>query len=379
VRLPRRDFAALALKGACGLGFCSLFSLAAGSRTGRAAVVNRQPRAHKAMFWKAGDLQRLTCELCPRKCVVADLERGYCGVRENRQGTYYTLVHSQPCSINVDPIEKKPFFHVLPGTSALSLATPGCNVLCKFCQNWELSQARPEQLPAQDLPPSAVVELARRRRCRSIAFTYSEPVVFYEYVLDTATITAGSDLRTVVVSNGYINKEPLEKLIEKADAIKIDLKAFREEFYEKYVDGKLEPVLETLKTLRVHGRWFEIVTLLIPGLNDSPEEIADLSRWIMDNLGPDVPIHFTRFHPTFQMTDLPPTPRASLERAHDIARKAGIHYVYLGNLPGHEYENTFCHHCSKPIILRYGYFIRENRLKNGKCPDCGTTVPGIWS
>ena len=333
----------------------------------------------EAMFYKKLENKKVKCELCPRGCEVADLERGYCGVRENRDGIYHTLVHSHPCTIHIDPIEKKPLFHFYPGSSALSLATTGCNILCKFCQNWEISQARPEQIPNIYMPPNELVKIAKNKKCKSIAFTYTEPVVFYEYVYDTAKLTKNSQVKTIVISNGYIKEKPLRKWCSVLDAIKIDLKAFTEDFYKKMCDGELKPVLETLKILKEEGIWFEIVTLLLPDQNDSPSEIEALANWILNNLGPDVPLHFTRFFPTFQITNLPPTPKSSLERAHKIAKKVGLHYVYIGNIPGHPLENTYCHNCNHLLISRYGFIVRQFNIKDGKCPNCGTPIPGLWS
>ncbi len=332
----------------------------------------------KARHWEPLPEHRVRCLLCPRKCEVADRERGTCGVRENRDGTYYTLVHSRPCSLHIDPVEKKPFFHVLPGTRALSIATAGCNIECRFCQNWEISQFRPEQVPAPYVPPEEIARRASESGCATIAYTYSEPVIFYEYMVDCAAAANPLGVRSLMVSNGFIREKPMREACEVLAAVKIDLKAFTEEFYRKTCSGELKPVLQTLQLLHRIGIWHEIVVLLVPGLNDGREEIDEMTRWIAGELGPEVPVHFSRFHPTYKMKNLPPTPVSTLERAWDTARKNGLLFVYVGNVPGHPAEQTVCPDCGAPLIRRYGYHVIENRLKDGACPDCGRTIPGIW-
>ena len=338
---------------------------------------NLAPR--KARWWKKKESLKIECGLCPRHCVVADIERGTCGVRENRGGEYYTLVHSRPCTVHLDPVEKKPLFHVLPGAAALSLATVGCNFECRFCQNWEIAQARPEQIPSHALPPEDVASLARSNGAPLIACTYTEPVVWSEYVYDIAQAGRKAGVRTLIVSNGYIDEEPLRDLCGVLAAVKIDLKAFTEKFYKETCSGEMKPVLDTLRRLRKAGVWTEIVVLVIPTLNDGPEEIRSLARFVKNDLGPDVPLHFTAFHPDYRLMNLPSTPTATLERAHDIAAGEGLHFVYVGNVAGHRAESTYCPSCRKMLIRRVGYAVLENRLQAGKCPDCGVTIPGIWS
>jgi pyruvate formate lyase activating enzyme len=296
----------------------------------------------EARYYKKLPDREIECGLCPRKCRLGDKERGYCGVRENDGGTYYSLVYGKVCALNVDPVEKKPFFHVLPGTKALSLAAAGCNVNCKFCQNWEISQARPEQVRAIDLPPDRAVEMAARFRCPTIAYTYSEPTVYFEYMADTADEARRRGIRSLVVSGGHISTEPLEDLIKKVAAIKIDLKAFRPEFYKEYVRGDLQPVLDNLVLIKKSGVWLEIVYLVIPTLNDSVDDIRRMARWLAGAVGPDVPLHFTRFSPMYLLKNLPPTPVQTLEAARRAARDEGLRFVYIGNVPGHEAENTLC-------------------------------------
>ncbi|NOZ95989.1 MAG: AmmeMemoRadiSam system radical SAM enzyme [Acidobacteria bacterium] len=334
--------------------------------------------APEASWYKKLDEGRVECHLCPRKCRVANAERGFCGARENRKGTYHTLVWGASCAVHVDPIEKKPFFHVLPGEKALSYATAGCNVECKFCQNWEISQFRPEQVSSYWLPPDAMVKLAGQYGAKLTAATYSEPVIFWEYVRDVARASRKAGLRPTVVSNGYIQEKPLRDVLPMLTAYKVDLKSFSERFYKKLIRGELKPVLDTLVRARKIGTWLEIVVLIIPTWNDSDQEARGLSRWVVKNLGPDVPVHFTRFHPTYRLTDLPPTPVPTIERLWKIGKAEGLHFAYVGNVPGHPGESTYCPGCGALLIRRLGFQILANRLENGHCPDCGRKIPGVW-
>jgi pyruvate formate lyase activating enzyme len=333
----------------------------------------------EARYYKKLPDREVECQLCPRQCRLGDRERGYCGVRENRDGTYLTLVYGKACSRNIDPVEKKPFFHFLPGSRALSIASAGCNVNCKFCQNWEISQVRPEQIRHMDFPPSEVVSAASASQCQIIAYTYSEPVVFFEYMYDTSVLAGQKGIKNVVVTGGHINPEPLTDLLEVVEAVKVDLKAFKQSFYTQYVRGDLKPVLEAVRIIHKKRIWLELVYLVIPSLNDSAEEITDLSRWITDTIGPDVPIHFSRFHPMYLLKNLPPTPVSTLERCRDIALEQGVRYAYIGNVPGHKGENTFCPNCGKVLIERYAYSIQTLNISGGKCRFCGRIQPGIWS
>jgi pyruvate formate lyase activating enzyme len=309
---------------------------------------------------------------------VGDRERGYCGVRENKGGMYYSLVHSRVAAAHIDPIEKKPLFHYLPGTLAFSIATAGCNVNCKFCQNWDISQVRPEQVPADYGPPTKVAELAKQYQCPSIAYTYSEPVVFSEYIMDTADAGHSVGVRSVVVSNGYMQQESLKRAYGKMDAIKIDLKAFSEAYYRDVVMGELKPVLEALVTLRKIGKWIEVVYLIVPTLNDSDSEFRDLARWMKTNLGSDVPVHFTQFHPQYLLKNLPLTPVPTLERAKAIADAEGLHYVYIGNVPGHPAQNTYCPKCRRVLVERIGLTATQILIRKDKCPICQHPIPGVW-
>ena len=332
----------------------------------------------EARYYEKLEHKKIRCTLCPRECVIDDRERGYCGVRENRDGTYYTLVYSRLCSYNIDPIEKKPLFHFHPGSLSFSIATAGCNLNCKFCQNWQISQVSPEQVRSIYVPPKEVARNAADYRCVSIAYTYSEPTIFYEYMLDTALAGHEENVKSVVVTAGYISPKPLQELCKKVDAIKVDLKAYSEKYYKDIVNGELKPVLEALVTMRKMNTWTEIVYLVVPMLNDSDAELKGLSQWIKANLGPDVPIHFTRFHPQYILKNLPPTPIQTLEKAKAIADAEGLHYVYIGNVPGHRAEDTVCPKCGKVVIDRIGFTIRENHLQKGRCKFCDHPIPGIW-
>jgi len=338
----------------------------------------KEPYKKEARYYKKIEGNIVQCQLCPRECFVSDGNRGYCDVRENQNGTYYTLVYGRLVAIHIDPIEKKPLFHFLPGTNALSVATAGCNVDCKFCQNWNIAQALPEEVPSKFVPPDQLVSLAVKYKSPTMAFTYTEPVVFTEYVYDCASFGKNHNVRSVMISNGYINKKPMQDLCGVLDAVKIDLKSFNDNFYKKIVRGTLKPVLDTLVTLKESNKWFEMVYLVIPTLNDKKEEIANMSKWILNNLGPDVPIHFTRFHPEYLLTNLPPTPVKTLEIAYNTAKDAGLNFVYIGNVPGHQAENTYCPNCNKLLIQRLGFSIKENNIVDGKCKFCGKDIPGVW-
>ncbi len=367
------------IRGAAGTGL----ALGAGlpSLCGRLAALSAGPglsRVEARYYAKLPD-REVECRLCPRVCRLGDKERGYCGVRENIGGTYYTLVYGKACVLNVDPVEKKPFFHVLPGTTAFSMATAGCNVNCKFCQNWEISQARPEQVEHVDLPPEAAASRAVAARCPSIAYTYSEPAVFFEYMYDTAVEARKRGVKSLVVTGGHINPGPLRDLLGVVDAVKIDLKGFTEDFYRAYVRGGLKPVLEAIRTVAASDVWLEIVYLVIPTLNDRPETIREMARFVRDEAGADVPLHFSRFHPMYLVKNLPPTPVSTLEAAREAALSEGLRFVYVGNVPGHSAESTFCPGCGTKVVGRSGYRIEAVRLVKGKCASCGTPIPGLWA
>ncbi|MDH7511781.1 MAG: AmmeMemoRadiSam system radical SAM enzyme [Clostridiales bacterium] len=358
-----------------------LLSAGAGSPFRRllARQTNAQLSKVEAWYYKKHPDREIECYLCPRACKLGDKERGYCGVRENIGGTYYTLVYGKACTMNVDPIEKKPFFHFLPRTNALSIATAGCNVNCKFCQNWQISQVRAEQVQHFDFPPQDVVESALKYDCPSIAYTYTEPVVFYEYMYDTSVEARKRGVKNCVVTGGHISQEPLLELTKVVEAIKIDLKAFSEDFYKNYVRGELQPVLDAIKAVHKSKVWLELVYLVIPSLNDSPQEIRAMCQWIGSEIGQEIPLHFSRFYPMYLIKNLPPTPVSTLEKAHTIAREEGLKYVYIGNVPGHKAESTYCPRCQSLIIQRTGFEIKKIELKNGKCKFCQNPIPGIWA
>jgi pyruvate formate lyase activating enzyme len=333
----------------------------------------------EARYYKKHPDREIECQLCPRLCKLGDKERGYCGVRQNDGGTYYTLVYGKACSANVDPIEKKPFFHFLPGTDAFSIATAGCNVNCKFCQNWQISQVRAEQVPHTDLPPEEVAAAAERNRCPSIAYTYTEPIVYYEYMYDSAVAARKKGLRNCVVTAGHIQPEPLQELLKVVDAVKIDLKSFRQDFYKEYVRGDLQPVLDSIKAVGRSKVWLEIVYLVIPTLNDRGEDIRNMCRWLVKEVGPDIPLHFSRFYPMYLIKNLPPTPISTLENLRAIALEEGVHYAYMGNVPGHEGENTYCPRCRSVVIERFGMQVKSISLSKGACRTCHNPIPGIWA
>ncbi len=333
----------------------------------------------EALYWRSLENGNVQCLLCPRKCVILPDRRGYCGVRINKRGKLFTLGYNNPVAIAIDPIEKKPFFHVLPKTGALSIAIAGCNLRCVFCQNWNISQRRPDETINYNLTPQDIINLAKKYNTPSVVFTYTEPTVFYEYMLDIAKLAKKENLYVGMHTCGYINPQPLKELLEYMDFVNVDLKGFSEEFYNKLGNGAhLQPILTTLKIIKEKGVHLEITTLIIPTKNDSEEEIRLMCEWIKDTLGVDVPLHFSRFFPQFKLKNIPPTPISSLKRAYRIAKEVGLKYVYIGNVPGIEEESTFCPHCGKVLIRRSGYSILENNIVEGKCKFCGEKIEGVW-
>ena len=328
-------------------------------------------------YKKLGD-KTVQCQLCPNFCVLPNGRKGLCGARMNVNGKLYTLVYGKPVAVHVDPIEKKPFSHFLPGTTAFSIATAGCNLGCIFCQNWQISQARPEETIHYNLSPEEIVKLAIKYESKSIAYTYTEPTIFYEYMLDTAKLAKKKGIRNVMHTCGYINPEPLKELLKYMDAVNVDLKGFSEEFYQTMCKGRLQPVLETIKTVKRSGVWLEITNLVIPGKNDDPKTIRSMCLWIKENAGPDVPVYFSAFTPHYQLQNLPPTPVATLEMAYKIGKEAGLNYVYIGNVYGHTKEHTYCPKCGKILIERLGFAVLSNNIVSGKCKFCGYKVPGVW-
>jgi len=329
-----------------------------------------------AKYWiKKG--KNIQCQLCPNNCIIPEGKIGNCKVRKNIKGKLYSLVYGKPCSVAVDPIEKKPQYHFLPGTTAFSIGTPGCNMHCKFCQNYEISQANPEDIPSAMMMPEDVIKNAIKSGCRSVAYTYTEPTIFYEYVEDCAKLAHKKGLKNIFVTNGYINEKPLLDILPLIDGFHVDLKGFREDYYKNICFAKLEPVLNTLKILKKNNRWFEIINLVVTGLNDDLNVIKEMCSWIKKGLGPDTVVHFSRFYPCYKLSDLEPTPIETLEKAADIAKKEGLKYVYIGNVP--QEDNTICPKCKKIVIRRKYFDILENNMIDGKCKFCKEKIPGVWN
>ncbi len=342
------------------------------------AVGEIEEGLREAMWYrKLGD-GRVQCRLCFRGCIIPEGQRGFCRVRENRGGRLYTLTYGRPCGLQIDPIELEPMYHMVPGHRNLCVFTPSCNFRCLHCQNWHISQRGPEELVTRRISPQEVVEETIQRGCRSISHSINEPIVFYEYMLEIAKEAKKRGLLTLFHTNGSLNPEPLRELLQYMDGVTVDLKGFTEEFYRRESSAELWPVLRTLKIIREEGVHLEIVNLVIPTLNDDPEDIRRMCEWIVENLGPDVPLHFTRFFPQYKMTHLPPTPIQTLERAREIALEAGLRYVYIGNVPGHAANSTYCPKCGRRLIHRVHYVVMENKVVDGKCPFCGHEIPGIW-
>jgi len=336
-------------------------------------------QGREAMYYTRLDRNRVQCDLCYRSCIINQGRRGFCRNRENRQGILYTVVHGRPSAVHTDPIEKEPQHHMLPGTNMLSLGTAGCNFRCLHCHNWQLSQRSIEEIGRYyDHPPQEVVNMAKELGVPTISATYNEPTVFYEYLLDYARIAKKEGLRILWHSNGYMQPEPLKELLKYTDAVTVDLKGFSRLAYENS-SAELKPVLTTLQIIKEAGIWLEIVNLVIPAINDSTQETRGMCEWIRDNLSPEVPLHFSRFFPNYKLTNLSPTPIETLERAYKTAQQVGLHYVTLGNVPGHKYNSTFCPQCRKILIRRMHFQVMENNIINGRCASCEHNIPGIWS
>ncbi len=332
----------------------------------------------EAMLYEKLSDNRVRCNLCAHRCVIAEGKKGICQVRENQGGTLYTLVYGRIIAHHVDPVEKKPLFHFYPGSTAYSIATPGCNFRCRWCQNWEISQMPREHhlISGQEASPEQIVAAAKHAGCRSIAYTYTEPTVFFEYAYDTARLAHDVGLANIYVTNGYMTEEMLETFRPYLDAANVDLKAFREETYRKYVGARLGPVLDSLRAMKRLGIWLEVTTLVVPGVNDNPAELKDAAEFVANELGVDTPWHISRFFPAYKMADVPPTPISTLGQAQEIGLEAGLRYVYMDNVLGE--ENTFCPGCGRLLIRRAGYRILENHVQpDGRCPDCGTLVAGM--
>jgi len=336
--------------------------------------------AHPTKHWEALPDGRVQCNVCAHRCKLKDGQRGICFARASEQGRIVLTTYGRSSGFCIDPIEKKPLHHFLPGTPVLSFGTAGCNLTCRFCQNWGLSRSKEVDLLSEEASPDMIARAAEALHCRSVAFTYNDPVIFMEYAIDTAKACRARGIRTVAVTAGYINEEPREEFFRFMDAANVDLKGFTERFYRELCGGHLQPVLDTLIYLKTHTNvWVELTTLLIPGENDSEKEIEELTQWVAVHLGPDVPLHFSAFHPAWKMMDKPSTPPASLQMARRIAQKNGLRYVYTGNVHDEEGGTTFCHHCGEPLIGRDWYALKAwNLTAGGACAFCGTVCAGVF-
>jgi len=411
--ISRRDFLAATARSAsatASLALAPVSVLASGTPSSRAALADwlagsaddLAQSAPRARYWTtsalagancvachtsrpdpakvhAHDPATVRCLLCAQRCDIRAGQSGKCRARANVKGELRSLVYGRPATVHVDPIEKKPFYHFLPGSAALSFGTSGCPLRCRFCQNWELSQSTPGDLEAPFTSAADMAGAAASRRTPVIAFTYNEPTVFTEYLLDVAAAARARGVRSVMVSCGFANEAPLADICGSLSAVKIDLKGYSEEFYRTVCGAELQPVLRSIKQVARSGRHLEIVNLVVPTLNDSETSLQGLATWVAGELGPDVPVHFTRFHPDYQLLNLPPTPVSTLERARDIAMAKGIRYAFVGNVPGHPGNHTYCPACKKVVIRRDNFFVTEMHLKNGACEYCGQAIAGVWA
>ena len=333
----------------------------------------------EAYLYEKIDKRRVRCSLCNHRCVIKEGAKGICGVRENREGSLISLVYGKVIARHVDPIEKKPLFHFLPGSRSYSIATAGCNFKCLFCQNADISQMPSDhnRIWGEDMTPDMIVDDAAATRSATIAYTYTEPTIYFELALDTARLAAKRGVRNIFVSNGYMTEECLKEIYPDLHGANVDLKAFSDTFYKEQCGARLDPVLKTLETMKRMGIWLEVTTLLIPGLNDSKEQLEGLAGFLTA-LDPFIPWHVSRFHPTYRLTSIPPTPPETIRRAREIGYEAGLKYVYTGNLPGDKGEKTLCHECGKVLIDRHGFCVTKNAIKGQHCPWCSAKIPGVW-
>ena len=331
-----------------------------------------------ALYEKLANNQ-VRCNLCAHHCLINEGKRGICRVRENRGGELWTLVYGQPIARHIDPIEKKPLFHFYPGSVSYSIATAGCNFRCLWCQNWEISQLSPKQnlIRAKEVRPDEIVAAAQQNGCASIAYTYTEPTIFFEYAYDIACLARKANLTNIYITNGYMTEKMLEEFRSYLDAANVDLKTFRDQTYRRYIGGRLQPVLDNLRQMKKIGIWLEVTTLIIPGINDDVDELKDIAKFIADELSPDTPWHLSRFFPAYKMK-APVTPLDTLEKAKEIGLKAGLHYVYEGNIANNESINTYCPDCGRLLIRRSGFNVLENFIQDGCCPDCRARIAGVW-
>lgn len=378
--ISKRQFIKHAILGSCGLamGFSHLKAIG--------NIIPDIPFLSEDELWKWSreamhyieTPRGIKCKLCPQACEIKENETGDCHTRIVKDNKLHTLAYGNPCAVHIDPIEKKPLYHFLPKSEAFSIATAGCNLACLNCQNWNISQVSPKETRNYDLMPDSTVKECKKNKCASIAYTYSDPIAFYEYTYDTSVIARVEGIKNVFISAGYIHETPLREIAKYLDGANIDLKSFENEIYEMLNAGTLEPVLETLKVLRDEGVWLEITNLVVPTWTDDMDMIRRMCDWLVSNGFEDTPLHFSRFHPMYKLTNLPATPRNTLVEARQIALSEGIHYVYIGNVPGSGAENTICHHCGELAIERKGYSVLQNNITDGKCDGCGETIPGVW-
>ncbi len=386
LQMNKRNFLKAGLSGLCGM--CAAGLSGCGRREEEAVTVHKgKNRAAGKVsiegvaspwFSNAGG-SIIRCELCPRQCLLQPGERGPCRVRENRNGQGYTLAHGNPALVQEDAIERKPFFHVLPGKRALSISTAGCNLSCRFCEVWDMALVAPEEVLSYDMPPQTIIEQALAANLPAVSYAFGEPVVFYEYMTATASLAKEAQLMNLMHTAAYILPEPLQKILPLIDAANIDLKSFDQRFYRDIVGGELKPVLEALKLFRESGTHLELTNIVIPTLNDDMGMIAEMCSWIADELGPETPLHFARFYPLHRLSDLPQTAVSTLDRARETALNSGLKYVYVARVTGHEGENTFCPSCHEKIIKRLGFIIDEMHIENGACSFCNHPIPGIWT
>jgi len=359
---------------ACAAGSALLSGTAASAAVGNVSNL-------VAKYWHTVAGGETKCDLCPRSCTIKPGERGFCGARENQGGRYISKVYGKPCVVYVDPMAKGPFFHFLPNTKTVALGTAGCNLDCGFCQSYTFAQARPEQTDNQDLPPAALVAQAKKYGLPTITFTYSEPIQCIEYVLDTAKAAHEQGIRVLFHTAAFVNPDPFADLCHAADGLNIDLKGFGEDYYNQVTGGHLAPVLNALEAARASGKHLEITYLTIPGYNDSSDTVTAACKWVVEKLGPDTPMHFSRFFPKYKMQQVPATPITTLESVRQLAYKAGIRYAYIGNVPGHGGESTYCPKCGAMLVQHIGYESITYQALNprtGKCVQCGLKIPGVW-
>jgi len=334
----------------------------------------------EAMLYRSLEGGKVECFLCSHRCLIQPLKFGVCGVRENREGKLYTHVYGEVIAAHIDPIEKKPLYHFLPGTTSFSIATVGCNFRCPFCQNWQISQVKKKDKTKSgegQLSPDNIVKEAKRQRCRRISYTYTEPTIFFEYAYDTAKLARSAGLANVFVTNGYMTADALKTIQPYLDAANVDLKAFRDETYKKVCGARLEPVLESIRMMKEFKIWVEVTTLVVPGMNDGEEELRSIARFIA-GVSPKIPWHVSRFHPDYKFTQTGATPTETLRKAYSLGKEEGLEYIYIGNVLG-ESEDTVCSRCGRPLLRRSGFFVEENNLKDGQCPFCGNPVAGIFN